>query len=140
MKDINNNIDNIILTQKTLIKIFNIELGIMSNIPIIIQGFVSAGKSYLSKFVLKLNKRKYNTAVLSVYTSEEDLLGRDNLDNNYVNFYPGILLDAYIKGKKLILEECDLAKPEALCCILGTITKNKLIERNKTYWIILILY
>ena len=134
IENINNNID-IILTEKTLKKIYKIELGIMSNIPIIIQGFVSSGKSYLSKVVLKMNKRKYEATVLSEYTTEEDLLGRDNIDkeSNSVTFCPGILLNSYTEGKTLILDEGDLAKPEVLSCIIGSITKNSLIVRNKTY-------
>ena len=117
-------------------KIYKLELAITSNIPIIIQGFTSAGKSYLSKFALNLNKRKYDTVVLSEYTTQEDLLGRDSIDNknNSINFSPGILLNAYIEGKTVILDECDLAKPEILSCIIGTITKDELIIRKKTYW------
>ena len=134
-----NKLDKIIITDKTketLMKIYKLELGVISNIPIIIQGFTSAGKSYLSKFVLNLNKRKYDTVVLSEYTTQEDLLGRDSIDKKYnsVNFSPGILLNAYIEGKTVILDECDLAKPEILSCIIGTITKDELTIRNKTYW------
>ena len=40
---------------------------------------------------------------------------------------------AYTEGKILILDECDLAKPEILSCILGSISKNELIVNNKIF-------
>ncbi len=100
----------------------------------LIQGSTSAGKSYLSKIALKLNKRKFDLIVLSEDTTQEDLLGREIFENNTVNFSPGILLNAYENGKTVILDECDLAQPKILSCILGTITKEELIVNNKIYY------
>ena len=58
MKNINN-IDEYILTLETLRKINQLDILICANIPIIIQGFTSAGKSFLSRFALKINNKKY---------------------------------------------------------------------------------
>ncbi len=100
----------------------------------IIQGFTSAGKSFLSKISCKINKKEYLSTALSEHTTIEDLLGRDNIKNDSsIAFIPGILLLAYTEGKTLILDECDLAKPEILSCILGSIFKDELIINNTTF-------
>jgi len=128
-------IEDCYLTEKTLTKIAKLDQGIKENIPMIIQGFTSAGKSYLSKYVLILNDKECETIVLSDHTSTEDLLGRDIIDtDNSISFCPGILLQCYTKGKTLILDEGDLAKPEVLSCILGSLTKDELNVCNKIYY------
>jgi len=88
----------------------------------------------IEKWISKIKKRKCNSIILSEHTTIEDLLGRDyiNIDNSII-FKPGLLLNAFIEGKTIILDECDLAKPEILSYILGTITKNKLIISNKVF-------
>ena len=123
-----------ILTDTTVKKIYQLEFGIKANIPMIIQGFTSAGKSFLSKISCKINKKEYLSTALSEHTTIEDLLGRDNIKNDSsIAFIPGILLIAYTEGKTLILDECDLAKPEILSCILGSIFKDELIINNTTF-------
>ena len=123
-----------ILTHTTVKKLTLLEKGILANIPMIIQGFTSAGKSFLSSVACKINKRECLTTALSENTTIEDLLGRDVIKNDSsIRFIPGILLLAYKDGKTLILDECDLAKPEILSCILGSMTKNELIICNQTF-------
>jgi len=127
--------DEYILTLGTLKKINQLDTLISANIPIIIQGFTSAGKSYLSRFVLEINKKKYESEVLSESITQDDLLGKEFIDdNNLIKYYPGIILEAYTEGKTIILDECDLAKPEVLSCIIGTLSKSELIINNKTYY------
>ena len=100
----------------------------------IIQGFTSAGKSFLSTVACKINKRECLSTALSEHTTIEDLLGRDIItSDSSIKFIPGILLLAYKDGKTLILDECDLAKPEILSCILGSMSKNELIICNQTF-------
>jgi len=132
------------LTDETLKKIKYLEYGIKAKISMIIQGFTSAGKSFLSKLACKINNKKYEIAVLSEQTTVEDLLGRDSVDkNNMISFTKGILLDAYTEGKIVILDECDLANSEVLSCILATITndelniKNRIYDKNDNYMLIL---
>ena len=97
-----------ILTDTTVKKLTQLEYGILANIPMIIQGFTSAGKSLLSTVASKINKRECLTTALSENTTIEDLLGRDIIKNdNSIQFIPGILLLAYKDGKTLILDECD---------------------------------
>ena len=104
-----------ILTDSTVKKIAQLEYGILANIPIIIQGFTSAGKSFLASVASKINKKDCLSTALSEHTTTEDLLGRDVIkDDSSIKFIPGILLSAYKNGKTLILDECDLAKPEIL--------------------------
>ena len=123
-----------ILTDTTVKKLSQLEYGIMANIPMIIQGFTSAGKSFLSAVSSKINNRECLSTALSEHTTIEDLLGRDVITNDSsIKFIPGILLLAYKDGKTLILDECDLAKPEILSCILGSMTKNELIICNQTF-------
>ena len=123
-----------ILTDSTVKKIAQLEYGILANIPIIIQGFTSAGKSFLASVASKINKKDCLSTALSEHTTTEDLLGRDVIkDDSSIKFIPGILLSAYKNGKTLILDECDLAKPEILSCILGSMTKNELIICNQTF-------
>ena len=131
----NNITEECVLTLKTLNKLNELDILINANIPIIIQGFTSAGKSYLSRIALKINKRKYESEVLSESINQESLLGKDLIDeNDLITFYPGIILDAYTEGKVVILDECDLAKPEILSCIIGTLSKKELIISNVTYY------
>jgi len=100
----------------------------------IIQGFTSAGKSFLSTVASKINKRECLSTALSEHTTIDDLLGRDIIkSDSSIKFIPGILLLAYKDGKTLILDECDLAKPEILSCILGSMSKNELIICNQIF-------
>ena len=95
-----------ILTDSTVKKISQIEFGILANIPIIIQGFTSSGKSFLSIVASKINKRECLSIALSEHTTIEDLLGRDVIkSDSSIAFIPGILLLAYKEGKTLILDE-----------------------------------
>ena len=123
-----------ILTDTTVKKLTQLEYGITANIPMIIQGFTSAGKSFLSTIASKINNRECLSTALSEHTTIEDLLGRDIITkDSSIKFIPGILLLAYKDGKTLILDECDLAKPEILSCILGSMTKKELIICNQTF-------
>ena len=123
-----------ILTDTTVKKIYQLELGIQASIAMIIQGFTSAGKSFLSKVASNINERECLSTALSEHTTIEDLLGRDVIKkDSSINFIPGILLIAYSEGKTLILDECDLAQPDILSCILGSISKSELIVNNKIY-------
>ena len=123
-----------ILTNTTVKKLSQLENGIKANIPMIIQGFTSAGKSFLSTVASKINKRECLSTALSEHTTIEDLLGRDIIkSDSSIKFIPGILLLAYKDGKTLILDECDLSKPEILSCILGSMTKDELIISNQTF-------
>ena len=123
-----------ILTDTTVKKIIKLEYGILANIPMLIQGFTSAGKSFLSTVTCKINKRECLSTALSEHTTIEDLLGRDIIkSDSSIKFIPGILLLAYKDGKTLILDECDLAQPDILSCILGSMTKNELIVCNQTF-------
>jgi midasin (ATPase involved in ribosome maturation) len=100
----------------------------------IIQGFTSAGKSFLSNVASKINNRECLSTALPEHTTTEDFLRRDIIkDDSSITFILGILLLAYIEGKILILDEFDLAKPEILSCILGSISKNELIVNNKVF-------
>ena len=76
------------------------------------------------------------SAVLSEHTSKEDLYGKDNInsEDNTVKFVPGILLNAYSNGNILILDECDLAKPEILSSILISLSKNEIIEKKNIFY------
>ena len=68
----------------------------------IIQGFTSAGKSFLSTVASKINKRECLSTALSEHTTIEDLLGRDIIkSDSSIKFIPGILLLAYKDGKTL---------------------------------------
>ena len=123
-----------ILTDTTVKKLSQLEFGIKANIPMIIQGFTSAGKSFLSTVASKINKRECLSTALSEHTTIDDLLGRDIIkSDSSIKFIPGILLLAYKDGKTLILDECDLAKPEILSCILGSMSKNELIICNQIF-------
>ena len=122
-----------VLTEQTYKKIHLLELGIKSKIPIIIQGFTSAGKSFLSGLALEINGKLYIETALSENTTNEDLLGKNIIKENVVSFCPGILLEAYTEGKTLIINECDLAKPEILSCIIGCLTKEQLIISNNEF-------
>ena len=123
-----------ILTDTTVKKIAQLEFGIMANIAMIIQGFTSAGKSFLSNIACKINNKNCLSTALSEHTTIEDLLGRDIIkDDSSINFIPGIFLIAYSEGKTLILDECDLAKPEILSCILGSLSKDELIVNNRIF-------
>ena len=123
-----------VLTEQTYKKLYQLELGIKSNIPMIIQGFTSAGKSFLSSLALEINNKKKIEVALSENTTNDDLLGKNIMKGNTIYFSPGILLQAYQEGKTLILNECDLAKPEILSCIIGALTKEKLIISNNEYY------
>ena len=112
-------------------------MGILSDISIIIQGFTSAGKSFISTVSSIIHRGQYPiSTALSENTSVEDLLGRFVLKregSSIISFVPGILLTAFIQGKILILDECDLAKPEVLSCILRSIIENEIIVNNNVY-------
>ncbi|OUM69791.1 hypothetical protein PIROE2DRAFT_57210 [Piromyces sp. E2] len=143
IKEYNNSVEgqkkklNVILTPETINKIKLISVGILSNIPIIIQGFTSAGKSFISTVSSVIHRMQYPiSTALSENTTVEDLLGRFVLqrkNSSMMTFVPGLLLTAYTEGRILILDECDLAKPEVLSCILGSITKDEINVNNTIY-------
>jgi len=128
---------NVILTEETINKIRKISIGILSNIPMIIQGFTSAGKSFISVVSSVIHRGQYPiSTALSENTTVEDLLGRFILqkkESSIMTFVPGILLTAFTEGRILILDECDLAKPEVLSCILRSISKEEITVNNKIY-------
>jgi len=128
---------NVIFTSETKKKIKEISVGVLSSIPLIIQGPTSAGKSFISTVcsVIHRGQKPYSTA-LSKNTTVEDLLGRDILQrkgSSVMSFIPGILLTAYTEGRILIIDECDLAKPEVLSCILRSISEDEMIVNNTIY-------
>ncbi|KAG4105393.1 hypothetical protein H8356DRAFT_1027608 [Neocallimastix lanati (nom. inval.)] len=128
---------NVIQTTETINKIKLISVGILSNIPIIIQGFTSAGKSFISIVSSVIHRMQYPiSTALSENTTVEDLLGRlvlQRKNSSMMSFVPGILLTAYTEGRILILDECDLAKPEVLSCILSSISKDEINVNNTIY-------
>jgi len=128
---------NLIPTDETVNKIRRISVGIKRNIPIIIQGFTSAGKSFNSIMSCIINRNQYPiTTALSENTTVEDLLEKFVLqrkNSSMMSFVPGILLTAYTEGRILILDECDLAKPEVLSCILRSISKDEIVVNNTVY-------
>ena len=125
-----------VLTEKTLYKLYILDKLLKANCPIIIQGFTSAGKSFLASVVSLINNMKPLSAVLSEHTSKEDLYGRDviNKEDNTITFVPGILIKAFTNGNILILNECDLANPEVLTSILNSLTKNEINEKSNIYY------
>ena len=124
-----------VLTKKTIYKLYILELCLKANCPIIIQGFTSAGKSFLSVVASLINKMKSLSTVLSEHTCKEDLFGRDVINkDNSITFVPGILINAFTNGNILILNECDLANPEVLSSILNSLTENKIVEKNNIYY------
>ena len=78
-----------ILTDTIVKKISQLESGIQVNIPMIIQGFTSAGKSFLSNVASKINNRECLSTALSEYTTTEDFLGRDIIkDDSSITLIP----------------------------------------------------
>ena len=78
-----------ILTDNTVKKISQLESGIQVNIPMIIQGFTSAGKSFLSNVASKINNRECLSTALSEHTTTEDFLRRDIIkDDSSITLIP----------------------------------------------------
>ncbi|ORX59905.1 hypothetical protein BCR36DRAFT_408277 [Piromyces finnis] len=126
-----------ILTPETIKKIKQIIFGLLANTPMIIKGFTSAGKSFNAIVSSVIHGGQSPVSiVLSENTTVEDLLGKYILqrkESSMMSFVPGVLLKAYIEGKILILDECDLAKPEVLSCILGSLSKDEITVNNRIY-------
>ncbi|ORX61262.1 hypothetical protein BCR36DRAFT_408210 [Piromyces finnis] len=127
----------LIPTPETIKKINQIYLGLLTNTAIIIQGFTSAGKSFISTISSVICRGQYPiSTALSENTTVEDLLGRLIIQRNessMMSFVQGILLKAFTQGLILILDECDLANPEVLSCILNSISKDEITVNNNTY-------
>ena len=68
----------------------------------IIQGFTSVGKSFLSNVTSIINKRECLSTALSEHTTTEDLLGRDIIKkDSSIRFYSWNFITCIFRRKNI---------------------------------------
>ena len=125
----NNNINGFIVTEKVKIYLRDVELGIRSNIPILLQGDTSTGKTGL---IMALSS-KYNKKVLRInnheHTESGDYIRNYITDKNGIKFREGVLITALRNGYWIILDELNLAPSDVLEVL------NRLLDDNREIYV-----
>jgi midasin len=121
--------NNFIVTPKVKMHLKDVELGIRSNLPILLQGDTSTGKTSL---ILAL-ANKYNKKVLRVnnheHTESGDYIGNYITTKEGIQFREGVLITAMRKGYWIILDELNLAPSDVLEVL------NRLLDDNKELYV-----
>ncbi|KAA6398498.1 MAG: putative dynein heavy chain [Streblomastix strix] len=109
--------------------------ALRSTVPLLIQGPTSASKSLTAQIA---SVGLYNEFPLIYALSEQtevgDLLGRKMLrrkGTSMLSYVPGVLAEAYGKGRVLLLDEFDLCPPKVLSSILSSLDGNTIEIEGK---------
>ncbi|KAA6368408.1 MAG: hypothetical protein EZS28_036065, partial [Streblomastix strix] len=102
-----------------------VSYALRSGVPLLIQGPTSASKSLTAQVAsVGLYGQFPLIYALSEQTEVGDLLGRKMLrrrGTSMLSYVPGVLAEAYEKGRVLLLDEFDLCPPKVLSSILSAL-------------------
>jgi cobaltochelatase CobS len=111
-----------------------IEFAIMKNKNLLIVGPTGCGKSCLAINVLARMKERGEIFSCDGEVSVDNLIGKllvtvDKSGNSMTSPAPGAALRAYVEGKKLLLEEVDMAVPDILASL------HRIMEINQQFYV-----
>ncbi|KAA6403417.1 MAG: hypothetical protein EZS28_001045, partial [Streblomastix strix] len=129
-------IPRFIITQSSKARLDIVIHALNSGIPLLIQGPTSASKSLTAQVAsVGLYGQFPLIYALSVQTEVGDLLGRKMLrrkGTSMLSYVPGVLAEAYEKGRVLLLTGFDLCPPKVISSILTALDGNTIeIEGRK---------
>ncbi|KAA6335546.1 MAG: hypothetical protein EZS28_052952, partial [Streblomastix strix] len=112
-----------------------VSYALRSGVPLLIQGPTSASKSLTAQVAsVGLYGQFPLIYALSEQTEVGDLLGRKMLrrkGTSMLSYVPGVLAEAYEKGRVLLLDEFDLCPPKVISSILTALDGNTIEIEGK---------
>lgn len=122
-------LDGFIITPKVKIQMTDVDLAIKANLPVLLQGDTSTGKTSL---ILAL-ATKYQRKVIRInnhnQTESSDYMGNYLSTKDGIKFSPGPLITAMKKGYWVILDELNLAPSDVLEVL------NRLLDDNRELYV-----
>jgi len=122
-------IDEFIITPKVRIHLRDVELAVKANLPVLLQGDTSTGKTSL---ILAL-ARKHGRRIIRInnheHTECSDYIGNFLSTQDGISFVEGPLINAMRKGYWIILDELNLAPSDVLEVL------NRLLDDNREIYI-----
>lgn len=121
--------DGFIITPKVKIQMNDVCLAIKANLPVLLQGDTSTGKTSL---IIAL-ATKFNKKIIRInnhnQTESSDYIGSYISTKDGIRFNPGPLITAMKKGYWIILDELNLAPSDVLEVL------NRLLDDNKELYV-----
>ncbi|ELA41436.1 uncharacterized protein VICG_01541 [Vittaforma corneae ATCC 50505] len=118
-----------IITPKTRLHFNDVDFAIRANLPILIQGDTSTGKTSMIYALAS----KYDKRVIRInnhrQTESSDYIGNYTASSEGIYFRPGPLITAMKNGHWIILDELNLASSDVLEVL------NRLLDDNKELYI-----
>lgn len=122
-------INGFVITPKVKIQMNDVDLAIKANLPVLLQGDTSTGKTSL---IIAL-AAKYNRKIIRLnnhnQTESSDYIGNYISTRDGIRFNPGPLITAMRKGHWVILDELNLAPSDVLEVL------NRLLDDNKELYV-----
>ncbi|KAA6379601.1 MAG: hypothetical protein EZS28_024872, partial [Streblomastix strix] len=133
---ISERIPRFIATQNAINRLDIVVYALKAGVPLLIQGPTSASKSLTAQVASVGLYGQYPLIyALSEQTEVGDLLGRKMLrrkGTSMLSYVPGVLAEAYEKGRVLLLDEFDLCPPKVISSILSALDGSTIeIEGRK---------
>ncbi|KAA6370672.1 MAG: hypothetical protein EZS28_033802, partial [Streblomastix strix] len=125
---ISERIPRFITTNSAVARLDVVTYALRSGVPLLIQGPTSASKSLTAQVAsVGLYNQLPLIYALSEQTEVGDLIGRKMLrrkGTSMLSYVPGVLAEAYEKGRVLLLDEFDLCPPKVISSILSALDGN----------------
>ncbi|AFN83603.1 Willebrand factor type A domain-containing AAA ATPase [Encephalitozoon romaleae SJ-2008] len=121
--------DGFVLTRRIQTYLRIMELAIISNYPLLLQGDTSTGKTSMVLFL----SREMNRRVIRInnheHTEASDYIGSFTSTSNGIEFREGALVKAMRRGDWVVLDELNLASSDVLEVL------NRLLDDNRQIYI-----
>ncbi|ADM12117.1 Willebrand factor type A domain-containing AAA ATPase [Encephalitozoon intestinalis ATCC 50506] len=121
--------DGFVLTHRIQTYLRIMELGVLSNCPLLLQGDTSTGKTSMVLFLSKEMNKRVIRINNHEHTEASDYIGSFTCTSRGVEFQEGVLVTAMRRGYWVILDELNLASSDVLEVL------NRLLDDNKQIYI-----
>ncbi|CBK22809.2 uncharacterized protein [Blastocystis hominis] len=121
-------------TNQTKIRNQIVEDVIQYNIPVVIEGVTSSGKTFTVEQYCRRSLVPFVRYNFSPSSTTEELLGDmviTNDDTEKIKFQDGAFTDAFIHGKLLLMDEMSLAPPSVVQSVLSYLFGKKILHEGK---------
>ena len=121
-------------TNQTRIRNQIVEDVIQYNIPVVIEGVTSSGKTFTVEQYCRRSLVPFVRYNFSPSSTTEELLGDmviTNDDTEKIKFQDGAFTDAFIHGKLLLMDEMSLAPPSVVQSVLSYLFGKKILHEGK---------
>ena len=119
-ESLSSNVQKMCMTATTLQNVRRVLAAVQDNLPILVEGATGVGKSATIMEAARQMGRRLIRFNMSSHITIEDLLGKMQLDSDgNVSFKIQPFTEAWKNGHWILLDECNLATPQVLNCLLG---------------------